>query len=222
MATEAHAAGRAQEQEGGTLRLPAALHAAIVAHARAGAPEEICGIVRGRGERALEIVPARNVADERIENYTVDPQTLLRQFEFEDAGDEMVAIYHSHPVSPAYPSATDAWNANYPEPVYLICSLEDPARPVLRGWRLVTHYEVAEALDWATLRAALPFREVRRGLFGRFQPSSAPLPALLAPAAVQAAPPFYLVFHAGPERTPERAPADARLVTVREVDVVVE
>ena len=64
-----------------------------------------------------------------MENYEVDPQTLLRQFDFEEQGDEMMGIYHSHPVSVAYPSATDAWNAHYPECVYFICSLEhDTAR----------------------------------------------------------------------------------------------
>lgn len=62
--------------------------------------------MRGRGLNAFEAIPARNIAAERIENYTVDPQTLLLQFDFEDAGDAMMGIYHSHPVPPAYPSAT--------------------------------------------------------------------------------------------------------------------
>lgn len=196
--------------------LPAEMHAAIVDHARAGKPEEVCGIVRGRGSRAVELIPARNVADERIENYTVDPQALLLQFDWEDAGDEMVAIYHSHPVSVAYPSATDAWNANYPEPVYLICSLEFDDAPVIRGWRLVTHFEEGEALDWSRLKRVLPFREVRRGLFGYDQPEGAPLPALLGETPVAA--PFYLVYQVDDEH----AATDARLVSVREVQVVVE
>ena len=78
----------------------------------------------GRGLVAFEAVAGRNIAAERIENYEVDPQTLLLQFAFEDGGDEMMGIYHSHPVSVAYPSATDAWNAYYPECIYFICSLE--------------------------------------------------------------------------------------------------
>ena len=192
-------------------RLPAALAAAIVSHAHSGTPEEVCGIVRGRGLTALEIIPARNVAEERIDNYTVDPQTLLLQFAFEDAGDEMVAIYHSHPVSPAYPSATDAWNAHYPDALYIICSLEFPQAPVLRGWRLET---VETPLDWDTVAASLPFVEVRPGLFGYYQPAGDE-PATggtNAAAAIDIAPPWYLVYQRN-----ESGTADGRLVSVREV-----
>ena len=193
------------------VQLPRAVYDAIITHARAGAPEEICGIVRGRGTAAFEAIPARNVAAERIENYTVDPQTLLLQFDFEDAGDAMMGIYHSHPVSPAYPSATDAWNAHSPESVYLICSLEDEAAPVLRAWWLVAQNLAAAwgAADWDVLRAALPFREVRPGLWGWFADPASPLPAA-APAAADA--PYYLVY----ALADEGAWIDGRLVTVRE------
>lgn len=190
------------------VRLPRAVHNAIVAHARAGKPEEICGIVRGRGLDAIEAIPARNIAAERTENYTVDPQTLLLQFDFEDAGDAMMGIYHSHPASVAYPSATDAWNAHYPESVYLICSLEDDAAPVLRAWWLVAQ---TIAPQWETLRAALPFREVRPGLWGWFAD-----PQALAPETVPSVEsPYYLVF----ALTEEGGWIDGRLVTVREAPV---
>lgn len=190
--------------------LPPALRAAIVAHARSGKPEEVCGIVRGRGSVAFEAIPAANVADERIENYTVDPQTLLRQFEFEDAGEEMMGIYHSHPVSPAEPSATDAWNAHYPDAVYFICSLEFDDAPVIRAW-LLESQDVD--LAWETLRRALPFREVRPRLWGWHVSEDAPLPAPLAAEPEAAiAPPFYLVFNTDADG----ALQEARLVTVRE------
>jgi proteasome lid subunit RPN8/RPN11 len=119
------------------LVLPGEIWDAIVAHAREGLPEEVCGLLRGREGVVTGVVRAHNVAEDREINYTVDAQTLLKQFEFEDAGEEMVAIYHSHPVTPAYPSATDAQQATYPDAVYVICSLADPAAPVLRGYRLL-------------------------------------------------------------------------------------
>ena len=75
-----------------SIQLPIAISNEIIAHARAGKPEEICGILRGRGLVATQLIQGRNIADERIENYEVDPQTLLRQFEFEDAGDVMMGI----------------------------------------------------------------------------------------------------------------------------------
>lgn len=119
------------------LVLPGEIWDAIVAHAREGLPEEVCGLLRGREGVVTGAVRAHNVAEDREINYTVDAQTLLKQFEFEDAGEEMLAIYHSHPVTPAYPSATDARQATYPDAVYIICSLADPAAPVLRGYRLL-------------------------------------------------------------------------------------
>ena len=198
------------------VRLPRPLHAAIIAHARAGKPEEICGILRGRGLDAFEVIRGRNMAAERTENYTVDPQTLLRQFEFEDAGDEMLGIYHSHPVSPAYPSATDAWNAYYPDALYFICSLEHEDEPQIRAFRLTPH-----PLDtgWDELRAGLAFYETRPRLFGYYQPAEAPLPLLLRDLGDlgDATPPFYLVF-----QTDEHgAIGEGRLVIVTEHPVEV-
>lgn len=117
--------------------LPPHIYDEIIAHARAGAPEEVCGILAGRAGVATELVRGRNEAANPIMDYWVDGQTLLKQFEFEDRGEEMVAIYHSHPVDEAFPSATDARNAFYPDAVYLICSLLRPDRPVIRGFRLI-------------------------------------------------------------------------------------
>ncbi len=171
--------------------LSAADQAAIIAHAREGKPEEICGIVRGKGLVAYEVIRGINIAPERIENYEVDPQTLLRQFEFEDQDEEMMGIYHSHPVSVAYPSATDAWNAHYPDSVYLICSLEFDDAPVLRAFRMTPHFL---DLAYATLRTGLNAYETRPGLWGYYQRDAA-LPALLQNTSVAELPiPFYIVM----------------------------
>ncbi|GAB4520355.1 MAG: hypothetical protein Kow0047_31550 [Anaerolineae bacterium] len=117
--------------------LPTAFYEEIIAHAREGAPEEICGILSGKDGVVTGLYRARNVAPTRIIDYTVDDQTLLKQFEFEARGEMMIGIYHSHPESPAFPSATDARQAFYPDAAYLICSLEDPRRPVLRAYALI-------------------------------------------------------------------------------------
>ncbi|BAL98192.1 MULTISPECIES: Mov34/MPN/PAD-1 family protein [Caldilinea] len=174
------------------VKLPTKIVEAIIAHAREGKPEEVCGIVRGRGLTAFEAIRGQNIANDRIENYEVDPQTLLMQFAFEDAGDEMIAIYHSHPVSVAYPSATDAWNAHYPDCIYLICSLEFDDAPVLRAFRMTPHWL---ELDLAQLRNELPFREVRPNLYAYFQPADRPVPEVLTSLLDLIAPPFYIDFY---------------------------
>ncbi|MBI3960801.1 MAG: M67 family metallopeptidase [Chloroflexi bacterium] len=174
------------------ITLPQAIYDEIIVHAREGKPEEICGILRGRGREAFELFRAENVATERIENYDVDAQSLMKQFEFEDAGDEMMGIYHSHPVSVAWPSATDAWNAHYPESYYLICSLEYDDAPVIRAFRMLATFP---DVDGEALRRVLPFREVRRGLFGYYQAVGQPTPDTLHNAAAGIAAPFYVVFN---------------------------
>lgn len=174
------------------VHLPVDLAIQIIEHAREGKPEEICGILRGRGMEAYEVIRGQNVAAERIENYDLDPQTLLRQFQFEETGDEMMGIYHSHPVSVAYPSATDAWNAHYPDSIYFICSLEFDDAPVIRAFRMITHFI---EIDLADVANAVEFYETRPGLFAYYQAADEKVPEVLKPVAASMALPFYIVYY---------------------------
>ncbi len=191
-------------------QLTQAVYEKIVSHAREGKPQEVCGILRGQGRCAFEAVRAHNLAPDPIHDYEVDPQTLLLQFEFEPAGDEMVAIYHSHPVSPAYPSASDAWSAHYPDCTYLICSLQDDTVPVVRAFRLLPH---DVSLDLPTLRASLDFDETRPGRFAYYQSAQTAPPPILQPVAASVPAPFYIVFEVDPE-TGQRLPP--RVVSLSE------
>jgi proteasome lid subunit RPN8/RPN11 len=201
-------------EERSVVHLPAAVRDFIIAHAVEGKPEEICGIVRGRGLVAFEAIRGRNIAEERIENYDVDPQTLLLQFKFEENGDEMMGIYHSHPVSVAYPSATDAWNAHYPECIYFICSLEFDDAPVIRAFRMTPHFV---DVDIRAVRESLNFYETRPHLFAYYQPADRPVPAVLKEITQEAALPFYVVFY---DSGREDEAIDARVVSVEEYPIV--
>lgn len=198
----------------------------IIAHAREGKPEEICGILRGKGLNAFESVRGKNVATERIQNYTVDPQTLLLQFKFEegdypDGGTEMMGIYHSHPVSVAYPSATDAWNAHYPESVYFICSLEFDDAPVIRAYQMVSHYEDNElTIDLPALRESLDFFEIRpnSNVYAYFHQADGSHPEVLTSLVNQFNESFYLLYHLDGG---EVVDFDTRLVPLLEYEVVI-
>lgn len=119
-----------------TFRIPAVMAAEIVAHAQVGYPEEVCGIIAGREGEAVTLYRGRNVSSTPHVTYELDVDTLALQIGFEDEGFQLVGIYHSHPHGPAIPSVTDIAQAYYPDAVYLICSLTDPTRPSLRGFRI--------------------------------------------------------------------------------------
>ncbi len=201
-----------------TVFLPQALAHEIIAHSQEGKPEEICGLLRGRGNRATELFRAENLAEDKVNNYTVDPKALLLQFQFEDEGDEMMGIYHSHPISVAYPSGTDAWNAHYPDSTYFICSLEFDDAPALRAFRMVPHFLELDEEKLAQLAAHLPFAEVRPGLFSHYLAEETEKPALLATLGADAPAPLYIVY----SHDSAFGGLDVRLVTVREQAVVVE
>ena len=123
------------------LTLAPAVADQLLAHARAELPNEACGLLSGSltTGRATRFHPARNVEASPL-RYNVHPEDLVRiTFEIEDAGEELVAIFHSHTRSAAVPSATDRRTAMYPDPFYLLASLADPDAPpasALRAWRI--------------------------------------------------------------------------------------
>jgi proteasome lid subunit RPN8/RPN11 len=132
------------------ITLPRALVGGICAHARASAPEECCGLVGGRGGRALALYPLRNVAASPDTSYEAAPQELFAaQREMRGRGEELVAIYHSHPRSPEpVPSETDVRLAFYPEAVYFIVGLAG-GECVLRAFRLFEGERRWEKVEYA-------------------------------------------------------------------------
>src|SRR5918911_637179 len=110
----------------------------LIAQARRDAPNETCGLIGGQDGRALKIYPLTNVDENPRIRYLADPQELLyaiRDVE-ETNGWEVLAIYHSHPASPAYPSATDVGRAFYPDAVYILISLRNPEFAEVRGFNI--------------------------------------------------------------------------------------
>lgn len=105
----------------------------LIAHAREEAPNECCGYARGRDGTVEETFRAENPRRSPY-GYELDPKSLLAANELDDEGHE-VAIYHSHPRSPAEPSQTDINLATYPHWTYLIVSLAD-GEPHVRAWRI--------------------------------------------------------------------------------------
>jgi proteasome lid subunit RPN8/RPN11 len=126
---------------GAGLTLPGAVAEMVLAHARAELPNEACGLLSGSAADGLVTTfhPARNVEASPL-RYNVHPEDLVRiTFVIDDAGEDLVGIFHSHTRSPAIPSPTDRRAAMYPDAVYLLASLAVPDAPpdvALRAWRI--------------------------------------------------------------------------------------
>jgi proteasome lid subunit RPN8/RPN11 len=126
---------------GPRLTLPSHLAADLLAHARSEVPNEACGILSGSlaEGRATAYHPARN-AEASPYVYTVHPDDLVRiVMGIDDAGEDLLAIFHSHTHTPAEPSPTDRRQAMYPDAFYLLATLMDlDATPMqsLRAWRI--------------------------------------------------------------------------------------
>jgi proteasome lid subunit RPN8/RPN11 len=110
----------------------------MIAHAREDLPNECCGMIGGSNGIAKTLYKAKNEFATPY-SYKIDSvdQYRITEKEMRGSGEDLLAIYHSHVKSPAYPSQTDLNEAaNWPEPVYLIVSLEDRNAPAVKGFWL--------------------------------------------------------------------------------------
>lgn len=122
---------------GNAIRLRPELVAALLAHAERELPNEACGLLAGNALTATveSFHPARNEHASPY-RFSIDPRDLVRiTYAIEAAGQELVAIFHSHPNSDAKPSATDLREARYPMALHVLAGRQDREWS-LRSWRL--------------------------------------------------------------------------------------
>lgn len=119
---------------GDGLRVPGAIRAEMIAHAQRERPRECCGLLGGREGQARSIFPLRNEAASATE-YLVSEGLFAPFRALRARGEDLMAIYHSHPASPAVPSRLDIEKNLYPDVVHIVISLAGP-EPDVRGYRL--------------------------------------------------------------------------------------
>lgn len=118
------------------LRLSPAQLDGIIRHSRAHVPEEACGILAGSSDGVVKKVYLMENAEHSRTFYMMDSREQFQVFdEMESLGLELVAIFHSHPDTEAYPSARDCELAFYPESLYMIVSLA-ASEPACRAFRI--------------------------------------------------------------------------------------
>lgn len=120
------------------IRFPRDLYDAVVDHAMQENAVEVCGILGGTfgpdRSTVASVHPAENVAETPSVRYHIDPEEQLQLTErIEEAGQEVVGFYHSHPAGPPGPSQTDAERATWPGRSYVIVALG--GRAFVGSWR---------------------------------------------------------------------------------------
>ncbi len=147
-----------------SLIIPRQILAEMTAHARALAPHECCGLLAGKDGRVTHHYKIKNIVatdeaavkamfdDAKITHlerlspeeradiaFWMDTKDMFAaQKDMRAQGADMLASYHSHPVSPARPSPTDIKAlAFYPDIVHIIVSLMDEAKPVANAFSIV-------------------------------------------------------------------------------------
>jgi len=117
--------------------LPRPLVNQLLAHAQRSPEAEVCGLVGRSADEMHTVYPVDNVSGEADHLFAMEPkQQIDAMRNMREKGEELFAIYHSHPCAPAEPSLRDLEEAAYPEALYLIISLNTKGVLEMRGFCL--------------------------------------------------------------------------------------
>jgi proteasome lid subunit RPN8/RPN11 len=109
----------------------------MVAHARAEAPNECCGILAGVNDRVIKLYRTTNTEHSPY-RYNIEHQEMLAIYkEMQENRWNLLGIYHSHTHTQAYPSPTDMKSIVLPGSIYFIISLSNPDQAIIRGFHIL-------------------------------------------------------------------------------------
>jgi len=98
---------------------------------------EICGLIGSKNGLPTHCYPIKNDAELPQQRFLLDAgQQCLTMARMRELGEELFAIYHSHPTAPAHPSTLDLDQAVHPEALYLIISLNTKGILEMRGFKI--------------------------------------------------------------------------------------
>ena len=122
----------------------------MIEHARQKLPEEACGLVAGtmRGkEKDIKKIYLLTNTEHSDEHFFIDPKEHLDAVrDMRKRGFMPLGNWHSHPKSPSEPSEEDKKLAYDSKASYMILSLMNPEKPVLRSFRIENHVSKKEEL----------------------------------------------------------------------------
>lgn len=117
-------------------RLPRSLLAEIEQRTQKAPHAEVCGLIAASPDGSLRHYPIANISETPEKRFEMDPAEQIAAFRsMREAGEELYAVYHSHPGGPAVPSDRDRTELVYPQALQLVIGVQD-GRPETRAWRL--------------------------------------------------------------------------------------
>jgi proteasome lid subunit RPN8/RPN11 len=118
------------------IEIPKAIHDDMITHAHEGFPLEVCGILGGTGNTVTANYRMTNT-DASNEHFMMDPKEQFAVVkDLRAKGLTMLAVYHSHPETPARPSEEDIKLALTPDVSYLIISLADASVADIKSFKI--------------------------------------------------------------------------------------
>ncbi len=119
------------------IQIPRKLSNQLLHRAQVSPDFEICGLIGSRNGLPSSCYPIQNIAEQPEQRFLLDPaQQIAAMKSMREAGEELFAIYHSHPAAPATPSITDLELAAYPDAFYLIISLSTKGVLEMRAFKI--------------------------------------------------------------------------------------
>jgi len=118
------------------LEIPDYIFDDMLEQAKAQSPIEACGILAGSNGRIEKLYKMTN-AEQRSDHFMMEPEQQFAVVkDIRSASLDMLAIYHSHPETPARPSAEDIRFALMPGMIHVIVSLQGDNGPVMKGFQI--------------------------------------------------------------------------------------
>lgn len=124
------------------LVIPQHIFTEMLAHCKECHPNEACGILAGNDNEVSKIYKMANIENSPV-TYMLDSREQFKAMkDMRENNLSMLAIFHSHPDSEAYPSQRDINLAYYNDSVYIIVGLTKK-EPIVNGF-LINDNDIKE------------------------------------------------------------------------------
>lgn len=122
----------------------------ILNHCRDNLPNEACGLIAGRikdEDKVIEKIYLMTNLDQSHEHFSMDPREQLTAVKDMRTNDYLpLGNFHSHPNTPSRPSEEDKQLAYDPMTDYLILSLMEIKKPVLKAFLIDKDKQITEEI----------------------------------------------------------------------------